>query len=163
MLAADETVLARTVPRAAARQVALIGALLAEALRHEAEVAIRFPTSRELVDYLRFGMACLPAEQFRVLFLAADHALLADEVLGRGTVSEVQMYPREVVRRALEVGATELVLVHNHPSGNPEPSASDIAATRLVVDAVRPVGITVIDHLVIARGGWTSLRERGYL
>lgn len=161
MLAASETVLARTIGRSAARHLALVRALLEETLRREMAEAIRFPSSRELVDYLHLGMAFLPAEHFRVLFLAADHGLLADEVVNQGTVSEVQMYPREVVRRALELAASELVLVHNHPSGNPEPSASDIAATRLVADAARTVGITVLDHIVVGRGGWTSLRELG--
>lgn len=116
-----------------------------------------------LHDYLKAQMAHGTAEHFRVLFLNSKNHLLADEVVSLGTVDEAPIYPREVMRRALELGATALIMVHNHPSGDPEPSRSDIAVTRDIADAGRQLGVRVHDHLVVAKGGTISFRALGLL
>lgn len=116
---------------------------------------------RELLDYLRLTLGHAPREQMRVLFLNARHELLADECVARGSVTEAHVYPREVLRRAFELGATGLILVHNHPSGDPTPSASDRDLTDRLAAAGQHVDIRVHDHIVVARDGWTSLREEG--
>lgn len=148
---------------AASGLLATLRSIMLETLQHEAHETPCIPTSRALRDYLHIAMAHQATEHFRILFLASDHRLIADEVIALGTIAEVPMYPREIVRRALELGAIELILVHNHPSGNPSASPADLAATRHVVDAARPLGITVIDHIIIAQSGWSSMRDDGYL
>ena len=120
-------------------------------------------SSEALLDYLYADMAHLPAERLRVLFLNSKNRLLRDEVMGEGTVSETPVYPREIMRRALEIGATALILVHNHPSGDPEPSRGDIEATRRIIEAGRPFEIRVHDHVIIARSGWASFRALGLI
>lgn len=116
-----------------------------------------------LLDYLRFAMAFDPVERFRILFLNATNELVADELMAIGTAAAVQIFPREVVKRCLEIGATAMLLVHNHPSGNPIPSAADRAMTRRLAQAARYFDIMIHDHLVIARDGVTSFRREGYL
>jgi DNA repair protein RadC len=111
-----------------------------------------------VIDYCRASMAYQPVEQFRILFLDKKNALIADEVQQSGTVDHTPVYPREVVKRALEVGATALILVHNHPSGDPTPSAADIAMTKQVVDIARPLGIAVHDHIVVGKHGHSSFK-----
>jgi len=103
-------------------------------------------------------MAFEPREQFRILFLDKKNQLIADEVQQEGTVDHTPVYPREIVRRALELSASALILVHNHPSGDPTPSRADIDMTRTVVETARPMGIAVHDHIVIGRSGHTSLK-----
>jgi len=120
-------------------------------------------TSRQLLDYLRADMANLVNERFRVLFLTAQSELIADDLIWDGTVGEAPAYPREVVKRALEVGAVGLILVHNHPSGTHQPSEGDVEATRRIVVAASSMGICVHDHIVISRSGWASLRTMGLL
>jgi DNA repair protein RadC len=115
----------------------------------------------KLVDYLRIGMAHHDTERFRVLFLDVKNRLITDEEQQRGTVNHTPVYPREVVRRALELGASAIILVHNHPSGDPEPSSADIEMTRQIADAGAKLGVTLHDHLIVAKGGTTSLRARG--
>jgi DNA repair protein RadC len=111
-----------------------------------------------VIDYCRTAMAFEPIEQFRILFLDKKNALIADEVQQSGTVDHTPVYPREVVKRALEVGATALILVHNHPSGDPTPSAADIAMTKQVVDIAKPLGIAVHDHIVVGKTGHSSFK-----
>ena len=118
---------------------------------------------QQLLDYCRSAMAREKTEQFRLLFLDRKNALLADEVQQRGTVDHTPVYPREVVKRALELGATALILVHNHPSGDPTPSRADIDMTREVVKAASALGITVHDHLIIGKTGEASFRSLGLL
>ena len=114
-----------------------------------------------LLAYVRVVMAHEPREQFRVLFLDKKNAIILDEVMNRGTVDHAPVYPREVVRRALEVDASALILVHNHPSGDPTPSAADVDMTRQVIEAGRPLRITVHDHIVVGCEGVASLRSLG--
>jgi DNA repair protein RadC len=116
-----------------------------------------------LTDYLTIMMARRRVEQLRVLFLDPRNRLLADEDLGEGTVNMVPIFPREVLRRALALHATALILVHNHPSGDPEPSPQDIEMTNAVVDAVGTLGIVVHDHVIVGNGRVFSLRREGLL
>ena len=116
-----------------------------------------------LIDYCRTVMAYEEREQFRILFLDKKNQLLADEVQQIGTVDHTPVYPREVIRRALELSATAIILVHNHPSGDPTPSRADIQMTETIVEAGKQLNIAVHDHLVIGRDGHTSLRALGLI
>jgi DNA repair protein RadC len=116
-----------------------------------------------LLDYCTAAMARVTNEEFRVLFLDRKNVLVADEVQNRGTVDHTPVYPREIVKRALELSASSIILVHNHPSGDPTPSKADIAMTREVVTAAKTLGIAVHDHLVIGRGGRASFKSLGLL
>ena len=111
-----------------------------------------------LMDYCRSAMAFEDIEQFRILFLDKKNRLIADEVQQTGTVDHTPVYPREVIKRTLELSATALILVHNHPSGDPAPSSADIQMTRQINDIARPLGITVHDHIIIGRNGHASLK-----
>jgi DNA repair protein RadC len=116
-----------------------------------------------VLDYCHVAMAHARIEEFRLLFLDRRNALIADEVQQRGTVDHTPVYPREVVKRALDLGASAIILVHNHPSGDPTPSKADIDMTREVAKAARMMGIEVHDHLIIGRGKQTSLRGLGLI
>lgn len=116
-----------------------------------------------LVDYVRISLAHLPYEQVRVLYLDRRNILLRDEWAADGTVDHAPVYPREVIRRALEVSASALILVHNHPSGDPTPSRGDIDMTCQVVEAARVFGLQVHDHLVVGREGTASFRTLGLI
>jgi DNA repair protein RadC len=116
-----------------------------------------------LLDYCTATMARSETEEFRVLFLDRKNHLIADEVQNRGTVDHTPVYPREIVKRALELGASSLILVHNHPSGDPTPSKADIAMTREITGAAKALSIVVHDHLVIGRGGHASFKTLGLL
>jgi len=118
---------------------------------------------RALVDYCMLQMAREPNEQFRILFLDRKNKLIKDEVQNRGTVDHTPVYPREVVKRALELGASSIILSHNHPSGDPTPSSADVEMTKQIVDAAKTLDITVHDHLIIGRTGHTSLRQLGLM
>jgi DNA repair protein RadC len=114
-----------------------------------------------LLDYVKVALKHEAREQFRVLFLDKKNQLIADEVMNQGTVDHAPVYPREIVRRALELSASAVILVHNHPSGDPTPSAADIDMTRQVVDAARPLRIAIHDHLVVGRDGVASFKALG--
>lgn len=117
----------------------------------------------ELMSYCKTRMAHRDTEQFRILFLDRRNILIADETQAEGTVDHVPVYPREVARRALALNASALVLVHNHPSGDPTPSEADIAMTDRIRDAVEPLGIVIHDHVVIGKATDASFRALGYL
>ncbi len=112
----------------------------------------------QVLDYLRAVQGYEHREQFRVLFLDKRNCLIADEVQGQGTVDHTPVYIREVVKRALELSSTAIILVHNHPSGDPTPSRADIDMTRMIVEAGRPLGVQVHDHVIVGRGGCASFR-----
>ena len=114
----------------------------------------------ELLDYCHAQMAFEEKEQFRILFLDKKNKLIADEVQQVGTVDHTPVYPREVIKRSLELSATALILLHNHPSGDSTPSHADIQMTRAIDEIAKPLGITVHDHIIIAKDGHTSLRAR---
>lgn len=118
---------------------------------------------QQLIEYCQAAMAHEEIEQLRLLFLDRKNVLIADEIQQRGTVDHAPLYTREVVKRALELGASALILVHNHPSGDPTPSEGDIAITREVRDAAEKLGITLHDHVVIGRHGHKSFRALGLL
>ncbi len=116
-----------------------------------------------LIDYLHAVMAREKIEQFRVLFLDPKNRLIADEAQARGTVNHTPVYPREVVKRALELHATALILVHNHPSGDPTPSRADLEMTREIKQAAAILSITLHDHLIVGNGRFLSFRQEGLL
>lgn len=136
-----------------------LSCVLGEPLRSRSVLSDR----EALIHYLRAEMAFCPRESLRILYLDAAHRLLADEVAGHGTVDSLSFYAREIVIRALEVGAVGLVLAHNHPSGSPVATKADVAATDGLIRACAPLGIVVLDHLVIAEHGTCSLRGTGLL
>lgn len=116
-----------------------------------------------LLDYLHASMAYTGNEQFRILFLNKKNMLIADEVQQKGTVDHTPVYPREIIKRALELHATAIIMVHNHPSGDPTPSSADIDMTKEVRDAGEKMGIVLHDHVIVARDGSTSFRAQGLL
>jgi len=116
-----------------------------------------------LIDYCTAHIAYGQVEEFHLLFLDRKNVLIADEVQQRGTIDHTPVYPREVIKRALELGAAALILVHNHPSGDPKPSRDDIEMTREIRAAAEALGIAIHDHLVIGRKGHASFRSLGLL
>ena len=156
------------------RSVAGVGEAVALDLKLLQEATLRVTRERvtkrpvvsswsQLLTYVRVAMAHESREQFRVLYLDKRNQLIADEVMNRGTVDHAPVYPREVVRRALELAASAIILVHNHPAGDPTPSGADIAMTKEIVEAARPMRITVHDHLVVGRDGTASFKALGLL
>jgi DNA repair protein RadC len=138
------------------------------------EVALRFMRAElharpvvgswdKLIEYCNAQIAYSSVEQFHILFLDRKNALIKDERQQRGTVDHTPVYTREVIKRALELGASALILVHNHPSGDPSPSAADITVTQDIIKAAASLQILVHDHLIIGRGGHVSLRDRGLI
>ena len=118
---------------------------------------------QQLIDYCHVALAHEKTEQFRILFLDRKNVLIADEVQQRGTIDHTPVYPREVVKRALALNASALILVHNHPSGDPKPSRDDIEMTREIKTAAGALGVAIHDHLVIGRKGHASFRSLGLL
>ena len=162
---ADRPELARTL---GARRAAVLDlALLREvAVRLARAAAVRDPVLSSwtaLEAYARAALARRPREQFRVLYLDRRNVLMRDELTAEGTVDHAPVYPREVVRRALELSASSLILVHNHPSGDPSPSRADIEMTRRVVEAARALDLLVHDHIVVGREGTASFRALGLM
>lgn len=111
-----------------------------------------------VIDYCRTAMAHAPREQFRIIFLDKKNQLIADEVQGEGTVDHTPVYPREVIKRALELSASAIILVHNHPSGDPTPSSADIEMTRRIAEIGGQLGVTLHDHIIVGRNGHTSFK-----
>lgn len=138
-------------------------AMWLHALRLETAQECLVPDARAAVAYLRLSMGFGQQEQVRVLFLNAKNHLLRDEIVALGCVNTAPVFPRQILRRALELGSTGLILAHNHPSGDAEPSSDDLDATRQLAAAGRAVGVLVHDHIIIVREGFTSLRQRGLL
>jgi DNA repair protein RadC len=144
--------------------VALLKIVEAAALRLARSKVLNRPVLGSwaaLIDYCSAAMARAMTEEFRALFLDRKNVLIADEVLSTGTVDHTPVYPREIVKRALELGASALILVHNHPSGDPTPSRADIDMTRNVQDAARMLKITVHDHVIVGRDGHVSFKALG--
>lgn len=116
-----------------------------------------------LLDYLAIDMSYLKHERVRVLYLDTRNRLILDHLAAEGSIDEAAIHPREVIRKAFDIGATALILVHNHPSGDPEPSRADIAITSRIAEAGRLLGVTVHDHVIVGRGAHVSLRAKGLL
>ncbi len=129
-------------------------------VREDVNVQPVLQSWQSVIDYCRARMSHLTIEQFRLLFLDQKNKIIADELQSQGTIDRTPVFPREVVKRTLELGATSLIMVHNHPSGDPRPSQADIDITRKVIKAARELEIHVLDHLIIGRFGHTSLREQ---
>lgn len=163
-----------TAPRARLLQVDGVGDAVVIELKLMEAVACRMARSRvlnqqvisswdALLTYCHTAMAHLETEQFRVLYLDRKNTLIADEAQGRGTVDHVPVYPREVVRRALELNASAMILVHNHPSGDPTPSDADISMTQQIQTAAHALSLILHDHLIIGKGRDVSFRALGLL
>ncbi|MGB5077537.1 MAG: DNA repair protein RadC [Sphingorhabdus sp.] len=119
--------------------------------------------SQAVIEYLKATMAHLLFEQVRVLFLGLTNKLIGDKVVSIGTIDEAPIYPREIVKIALDLGATGLIIAHNHPSGDPRPSRQDVETTKKLIIVCREIKIEVHDHIVIASDGWTSMRANGLI
>lgn len=165
VLAAPEARLAKIkgVGAALAHDLKVAHALMQRAQRAEVKQRTVVSSWSQLVAYCRTAMAHEPREQFRVLFLDVKNQLIADEVMNEGTVDHAPVYPREIARRAMELSAASVILVHNHPSGDPKPSAQDIEITRQIVAAAKALDVRVHDHLVIGRNGVASFKSLGLL
>jgi DNA repair protein RadC len=132
-------------------------------IREEANQRTVISSWTALVAYVRLSLQHEAREQFRVLYLDNRNQLILDEIQNRGTVDHAPVYPREVVRRALELSAKSMIIVHNHPSGDPTPSRPDIEMTRQVIEAARALGISVHDHLIVGRDGVASFKQLGLM
>jgi DNA repair protein RadC len=143
---------------ASINQIKLIAAAASRIAKGEVKRRTALSSWNDVIDYCRSSMAFADKEQFRLLFLDKRNQLIADEVQQVGTVDHTPVYPREVIKRALELSATALILVHNHPSGDPTPSQADIQMTKAIVDIARPLGISVHDHIIVGRNGHASLK-----
>ena len=144
-------------------ELKIVQAAASRMLKGEVKKRAVLSSWSSVLDYCRGAMAFDDKEQFRILFLDKRNQLIADEVQQKGTVDHTPVYPREVVKRALELGASSLILVHNHPSGDVSPSKSDIDVTKQISDAARPLGIEVHDHLIIGAKKHFSFRSKGIL
>ena len=143
---------------ASIHQFKLIAAAAHRIARGELKRRTALSSWQDVIDYCRTGMAFADKEQFRLLFLDKRNQLIADELQQTGTIDHAPVYPREVIKRALELSATAIILVHNHPSGDPTPSQADIQMTKAIVDIARPLGIAVHDHIIVGKNGHASLK-----
>ncbi|WP_173932214.1 DNA repair protein RadC [Chelativorans sp. Marseille-P2723] len=142
----------------AARDIKLVAALTQRMLKSEIRGRHVLSSWTQVLDYCRAVMAYEDREQFRILFLDKKNALIEDECQQTGTVDHTPVYPREVVRRALELAASAIILVHNHPSGDPSPSRADIEMTKTIMATAQPLGILVHDHIIIGKNGHVSMK-----
>jgi DNA repair protein RadC len=143
---------------AAIAEIKIIQAAANRLARGEVKKRTVLSSWSAVLDYCRTTMAFADKEQFRVLFLDKRNQVIADEVQQTGTVDHTPVYPREVIKRALELSATALILVHNHPSGDPSPSQADIQMTKAIIEIAKPLGISVHDHIIVGKEGHTSLK-----
>lgn len=143
---------------ASINQIKLLAAAASRVAKGEVKKSIALSSWNDVIDYVRTGMAFADKEQFRLLFLDKRNQLISDEVQQTGTVDHTPVYPREVIKRALELSATALILVHNHPSGDPTPSQADIQMTKAIVEIATPLGISVHDHIIVGKKGHASLK-----
>jgi len=163
VLAASPAALRRFVRPAAAARLALARDLAQRLLRAPLRERAVISSWSALADYLRAGLAGRSRERFHVLYLDKRNRLIRDEIEGEGTVDDAPVYPREILRRALELDASALILAHNHPAGDPTPSAADVDMTRQVVEAARALRISVHDHVVVGGQDVASFRALGLL
>jgi DNA repair protein RadC len=143
---------------AAITEIKLIAAAASRVAKGQLKQRTVLSSWSSVIDYCRAAMAFADKEQFRVLFLDKRNQLIADELQQVGTIDHTPVYPREIVKRALELSATAVILVHNHPSGDPTPSQSDIQMTRSIIDIAGPLGIAVHDHIIVGKNGHASLK-----
>lgn len=160
VLGAPEHLL-REVPncgKAVAFDLKLVAAISKRQSRNEVIGRVALDAWSKVVQYCMTAMAYEEREQFRILFLDKKNKLISDEVQQIGTVDHTPVYPREVIRRALELSSTAIIVVHNHPSGDPTPSRADIEMTKLLIEAGKPLGVTVHDHIIVGKSGHISMR-----
>jgi DNA repair protein RadC len=143
---------------AAVIELKVVQAAAQRLARGEVKKRTAMSSGTAVIDYIRTAQAFAEKEQFRILFLDKKNRVIADEVQQQGTVDHTPVYPREVVKRALELSATALILVHNHPSGDPTPSQADVEMTRQVAQVARTLGIQVLDHVIVGKDGHASLK-----
>jgi DNA repair protein RadC len=143
---------------AAIIEIKLIAASASRVAKGQLKQRTMLSSWASVIDYCRTSMAFADKEQFRILFLDKRNQLIADEVQQVGTVDHTPVYPREVVKRALELSATAIIMVHNHPSGDPTPSQADIQMTKSIIDISAPLGISVHDHIIVGKNGHASLK-----
>jgi DNA repair protein RadC len=143
---------------ASVNQIKLMAAAATRIAKGELRERILLSSWNDVIGYCRTSMAFADKEQFRLLFLDKRNQLIADEVQQIGTVDHTPVYPREVIKRALELSATAIILVHNHPSGDPTPSQADIQMTKAIVNIATPLGISVHDHIIVGKNGHASLK-----
>jgi DNA repair protein RadC len=143
---------------ASINQLKLLAAAAGRVAKGEIKRSIALSSWNDVIGYCRSSMAFADKEQFRLLFLDKRNQLISDEVQQTGTVDHTPVYPREVIKRALELSATALILVHNHPSGDPTPSQADIQMTKAIIDIATPLGISVHDHIIVGKNGHASLK-----
>ena len=143
---------------AAASDIKVIAAAASRMTRGQISKRPILSSWHAVLDYCRAAMAFEPREHFRILFLDKKNVLIADEVQQSGTVDHTPVYPREVMRRALELSSTAIILVHNHPSGDPGPSRADIEMTKTIIETGRPLGVTVLDHIIVGKNGHATLK-----
>ncbi len=143
---------------ASINQLKLMAAAASRIAKGEIGRRVALSSWNDVIDHCRTSMAFADKEQFRILFLDKRNQLIADEVQQTGTVDHTPVYPREVIKRALELSATAILLVHNHPSGDPTPSSADVQMTKAIVDIAQPLGIAVHDHIIVGKNGHASLR-----
>ncbi|WP_274629540.1 RadC family protein [Arvimicrobium flavum] len=146
------------VGRSVALDLKIVAAATQRALKNEIRGREVLSSWQQVLDYCKAAMAFEEREQFRILFLDKKNTLIADEVQHIGTVDHTMAYPREILRRALALSATAVVLAHNHPSGDPTPSRADIDMTKTIVEALKPAGIAVHDHIIIGKKGFASMK-----
>lgn len=164
LLSADAEAIARAgVGESAVAALKIVQAASLRLLRAEVETRPVINCWQALLDYLHVDLAHIGVERVRVLFLNARNMLIRDELMSEGSTSEAAIYAREVIRRGLDLGASSLILVHNHPSGDPSPSKQDIAITRDIVEAGKRLGIQVHDHVIIGARGHSSMRAQGLI
>jgi DNA repair protein RadC len=157
---APETLLREVdgIGEASINQLRLIAAAASRIAKGQLQQRTLLSSWNDVISYCRTSMAFADKEQFRLLFLDKRNQLIADEVQQIGTVDHTPVYPREVIKRALELSATAIILVHNHPSGDPTPSQADIQMTKAIIDIAAPLGISVHDHIIVGRNGHASLK-----
>jgi DNA repair protein RadC len=157
---APETLLREVdgIGEASVNQLKLIAAAASRIAKGQVQQRTLLSSWNDVIAYCRTSMAFADKEQFRLLFLDKRNQLIADEVQQVGTVDHTPVYPREVIKRALELSATAILLVHNHPSGDPTPSQADIQMTRAIIDIATPLGISVHDHIIVGKNGHASLK-----
>jgi DNA repair protein RadC len=143
---------------AAITEIKLIAAAASRVAKGQLKARTMLSSWATLIDYCRTAMAFADKEQLRVLFLDKRNQLISDELQQVGTVDHTPVYPREVIKRALELSATAIILVHNHPSGDPTPSQADIQMTRAIIDIADPLDIVVHDHIIVGKNGHASLK-----
>ena len=165
MFAADATSLTRQagMGETSAAAIKIVQAAALRMLSEPVREAPILASWQSLLDYLRADMAHLTIERVRVLYLNAKNMLVLDEIASEGSIDQSAIYVREVLRRAMDVGAAAIILVHNHPSGDSAPSRQDIAMTREIAEAGKRLGISVHDHVIVGKDGFTSMRSQGLL